>query len=605
MGTQQTCPSCGKALAGDAPQGICPECLMKAGFGTASGREGGGDGGFDPPPVEGIGRLFPQLEILELIGKGGMGAVYKARQPGLDRVVALKILPPRGGSDPGFAERFTREARALARLAHPNIVGVYDFGQVSGAGVPSGSGAGGAQPSTLEAQTTLCLHYFLMEYVDGPNLRQVERAGKLSPPQALRIIPQICEALQYAHDEGIVHRDIKPENVLLDKKGRVKIADFGLAKILGREAQDFRLTGAGQVMGTPNYMAPEQVEHPQAVDHRADIYSLGVVFYEMLTGALPLGKFAPPSRKVEVDVRLDEVVMHALENEPERRYQHASQIKSDVETIAATPDKTVASIRAAALPAARRSSGWKIAVAGGLGLAALFMLLGLLALIIGTKRKPTPTVAATDLAGSNAFGNVKGNSSEVLKLRAEVTRLRGEASQANDPIVQAALAWEGKKEALQKLFEERPGQRIPEMRLLSDAQWLDVAKDRDLESETGIRQALSQLRKAAKRDFAAIAAPAVAKYEEDNDGRFPTDLSQLQQYFKAPVDEAILQRYGIFPAEARSNVGLGGQWVIAEKGPVDADYDECLSIGAGGWGYGYYHNPGRTGRGSKADREGR
>ena len=115
---------------------------MKAGFGTASGSEGGGDAGFVPPPVEAIARLFPQLEILELIGRGGMGAVYKARQPGLDRLVALKILPPRAGSDPGFAERFTREARALARLSHPNIVGVYDFGQVSGAGVSPASPAG-------------------------------------------------------------------------------------------------------------------------------------------------------------------------------------------------------------------------------------------------------------------------------------------------------------------------------------------------------------------------------------------------------------------------------------------------------------------------------
>jgi Protein kinase domain len=338
MDTQRTCPSCGKPLAADAPQGICPECLMKAGFGTASGSEGGGDAGFVPPPVEAIARLFPQLEILELIGRGGMGAVYKARQPGLDRLVALKILPPRAGSDPGFAERFTREARALARLSHPNIVGVYDFGQVSGAGVSPASPAGvPPAPGSGGPPPTISLHYFLMEYVDGPNLRQVERAGKLAPPQALQIIPQICEALQYAHDEGIVHRDIKPENVLLDKKGRVKIADFGLAKILGREPQDFRLTGADQLMGTPHYMAPEQVEHPQEVDHRADIYSLGVVFYEMLTGELPLGKFAPPSRKVQVDVRLDEVVMHALENEPERRYQHASQIKSDVETITAHP----------------------------------------------------------------------------------------------------------------------------------------------------------------------------------------------------------------------------------------------------------------------------
>jgi serine/threonine protein kinase len=339
MDTQRTCPSCGKPLAADAPQGICPECLMKAGFGTASGTEGGRDAGFVPPPVEAIAKLFPQLEVLELIGRGGMGAVYKARQPGLDRLVALKILPPRAGGDPGFAERFMREARALAKLSHPNIVAVYDFGQVSTAGALPASAAdlptGAPQPSTLNPQPSSPLHYFLMEYVDGLNLRQVERAGKLTPPQALLIIPQICEALQFAHEEGIVHRDIKPENVLLDKKGRVKIADFGLAKILGREPQDFHLTVSGQVMGTPNYMAPEQIEHPQAVDHRADIYSLGVVFYEMLTGELPLGRFAPPSRKVQVDVRLDDVVLRTLEKEPERRYQTASEVKTAVETVAA------------------------------------------------------------------------------------------------------------------------------------------------------------------------------------------------------------------------------------------------------------------------------
>jgi serine/threonine protein kinase len=349
METTRTCPSCGKPLAADAPQGICPQCLMQAGFGTASGTEGGGNANFVPPTAASLAQLFPQLEILQLIGQGGMGAVYKARQPGLDRLVALKILPPRPGGDPGFAERFTREARALARLSHPNIVAVYDFGQVSSAGVVPASAPGASpaappsapgpspQPSTLNPQPSPALHYFLMEYVDGPNLRQLERAGKLTPREALQIVPQICEALQYAHDEGIVHRDIKPENVLLDKKGRVKIADFGLAKILGHEPQDFHLTGVDQVMGTPHYMAPEQVEHPQSVDHRADIYSLGVVFYEMLTGELPLGKFAPPSRKVQVDVRLDDVVLRALEKEPERRYQTASQVKNAVETLSTQP----------------------------------------------------------------------------------------------------------------------------------------------------------------------------------------------------------------------------------------------------------------------------
>jgi serine/threonine protein kinase len=305
-----------------------------------------------------VAQLFPQLEIIELIGQGGMGAVYRARQPALDRLVALKILAPRPGSDHGFTERFTREARALARLNHPNIVAVHDFGHVP-LGDRPGTSAGDKSPAGAY------LHYFVMEFVDGANLRQIEQARRLSPREALRIIPQICEALQFAHDEGIVHRDIKPENVLVDKKGRVKIADFGLAKILALEAKNLRLTGARDVMGTPHYMAPEQVEHPQAVDHRADIYSLGVVFYEMLTGELPLGRFSPPSRKVEVDVRLDEVVLHALEKEPERRYQQASQVKTDVQTIVdgnGSPAHASTPPAAIAQGAERTRVSWKIAV---------------------------------------------------------------------------------------------------------------------------------------------------------------------------------------------------------------------------------------------------
>jgi predicted Ser/Thr protein kinase len=311
MAEATKCPHCGKPVPAGAPGGLCPECLVKVGIGSEAGSPGAGPKRPAPtaPSLEDIARHFPQLEILELLDTGGMGAVYKARQREIDRLVALKILPVEAGNDPGFAERFTREARALAKLSHPNIVALHEFGHVDG------------------------LHYFMMEFVDGLNLRQLEQAGRLSAREALQIIPQICEALQFAHDEGIVHRDIKPENVLLDKKGRVKIADFGLARILGHEPEDFRLTRAREVMGTPHYMAPEQVEKPQSVDHRADIFSLGVVFYEMLTGELPLGKFPPPSQKVQIDVRLDEVVLRALEKEPARRYQHASEVKNDMETI--------------------------------------------------------------------------------------------------------------------------------------------------------------------------------------------------------------------------------------------------------------------------------
>lgn len=262
---------------------------------------------------EAVAARLPQFEILGLLGRGGMGVVYKARQKNLDRLVALKILPPEFAADPAFAERFSREAKALARLNHPNIVSVHDFGECGG------------------------LFFFSMELVDGANLRELITARRLSAEEALAIVPKICEALQFAHEEGLMHRDIKPENILLDKKGRVKIADFGLAKILGREADNFNLTLSGMALGTPRYMAPEQIDKPQTVDHRADIYSLGVVFYEMLTGELPMGRFAPPSQKVQVDVRLDEIVLHALEREVERRYQHVSEIKTDVERVTAKP----------------------------------------------------------------------------------------------------------------------------------------------------------------------------------------------------------------------------------------------------------------------------
>jgi serine/threonine protein kinase len=268
---------------------------------------------FPTPSSETLTRQFPQLEILELLGQGGMGVVYKARQRRLNRLVALKILPPSIGEQPAFAERFSREAQALARLNHWNIVQVHDFGETDE------------------------FFYFIMEFVDGVNLRTLIRDGKLKPEEALAIVPQICEALQFAHDEGIVHRDIKPENILIDKRGRVRIADFGLAKLLSRAPEDLSLTGTGQLMGTLGYMAPEQLHQAHAVDHRADIYSLGVVLYEMLTGRLPMGKFDPPSKKVQVDVRLDEVVLHALENEPDRRYQHASEVKTDVESIRSAP----------------------------------------------------------------------------------------------------------------------------------------------------------------------------------------------------------------------------------------------------------------------------
>jgi len=300
MEKEKRCERCGGVVPAASPGGECPRCLLEAGLGA------GEEGGESPFDREELAALFPNLEIGEFVGRGGMGVVYRAVQRSLGRPVALKILSAQVAAQPAFAERFHREARTLARLNHPNIVGVHESGRAGD-------------------------HYFLiMEYVDGINLRQAMGQGRLSPEEALAIVPQICDALQYAHDQGVVHRDVKPENILMDKAGRVKIADFGLAKLLENAPEGISLTREQQVMGTYHYIAPEQMRGSKDVDHRADIYSLGVVFYEMLTGEIPMGKFPPPSQRVQVDLRLDDVVFRALEQERERRYQQVSEFKTGV-----------------------------------------------------------------------------------------------------------------------------------------------------------------------------------------------------------------------------------------------------------------------------------
>jgi hypothetical protein len=317
-----TCAKCGKPILEGSPRGLCPLCLISA---VAKS---------DEPPLpessapelDDLRRVFPQLEILEPLGAGGMGRVYKTRQPHLDRLVALKVLPPAYANDPEWVERFTREARALARLNHPNIVQVYDFGE------------------TAPDENGKRFPFLIMEFVDGVNLRQALRTGALTAREALSIVPSICGALQYAHDQGVLHRDIKPENILLDTLGRVKIADFGLAKLRADGAPNLTLTATGARLGTTAYMAPEQIEKPRDVDHRADIYSLGVVFYELLTGELPLGRFAAPSEKAGTDPRLDTIVFRTLEKERERRFQTATAMQTEVETVANNPAPEAAAL---------------------------------------------------------------------------------------------------------------------------------------------------------------------------------------------------------------------------------------------------------------------
>jgi predicted Ser/Thr protein kinase len=335
--TEKTCPTCHRPLPLDAL--LCPVCAL---LGAQHDPAPAG-----VPPLEEIQAAFPELEVLECIGRGGMGIVYKARQPHLDRFVALKILAPELSVDPGFAERFSREARTLAKLSHPHIVGIHDYGQ----------------------RGEFC--FLLMEYVDGVNLRQAMRAARFTPEQALALIPDLCGALQFAHDHGVLHRDIKPENILIDTRGRVRIADFGIAQLLSEGPSHLTLTATGSALGSAAYMAPEQIEASGEIDHRADIYSLGVVFYEMLTGGLPLGRFPLPSEKSTASAGIDDVVLRALEKERERRYQSADAVRSGLDHASAYKPSAAPARSLDPADEQRRITRWSLGLSGGGFIAAM------------------------------------------------------------------------------------------------------------------------------------------------------------------------------------------------------------------------------------------
>ena len=306
---------------------------------AATPRPSTGTSRWVPPTAEELARLLPQYRIECMLGHGGMGAVYKGLQPELDRPVAIKLLPAELSADEHFVSRFKREARTLANLHHPGIVAVYAFGQTSERHL-----------------------YFVMEYVAGTDLRRVLQDPGLNPDQAFELIGQICEALQAAHEQGVIHRDIKPANILIAGDGRVKLADFGLSR--PQQEDDLAgLTMTNMIMGTPDYMSPEQ--RSGYSDHRTDIYALGIMLYEMLTGKCPRGAFVPVSRKIQVDVRIDEVVLKALQEEPDLRYQQASELKRDVERIRTSKLEPVAPVPVVTPPPRRR----------GLALALLILIL--------------------------------------------------------------------------------------------------------------------------------------------------------------------------------------------------------------------------------------
>lgn len=263
---------------------------------------------FTPPSTAELDDLIPGYKFVEFIERGGMGAVYKAVQKSLNRMVAVKLLPQVHRNKESFAERFKREAHALAQLNHPHIIAVHDFGET-----PDGQ------------------MYYAMEYVSGMDLQHLLKRDPPEPRQILKIITQVCEALQFAHERGIVHRDIKPANILIDERGNVKVADFGLAKVVGPQSVDY--TATGTTLGTPDYIAPEALDQSRTIDHRADIYSLGVMIYELFTGHVPKGMWEPPSIRSGADKGIDAVVSKAMQNNPEKRYQHVSDMTQVLEKL--------------------------------------------------------------------------------------------------------------------------------------------------------------------------------------------------------------------------------------------------------------------------------
>ncbi len=245
---------------------------------------------------------IPGFRLCGMLGKGGMGRVYRARQESLNRLVAIKVLNQDLAAHSSFIRRFEKESGALAALSHPNIVTIIDRG------------------------CHRSRYYFIMEYIEGPNLRARMNNEVMACSDAVQLMVTICRAVEHAHRRGVIHRDLKPENVLFTSEGTLKIADFGLANIM-KPRMKLNLTQTKVSMGTVNYMAPEQRRDAKNVDHRADIYSLGVIFYELLTGELPLGRFSRPSRhKRNIDPRLDKLVMKMLDTDADKRPQRADLV---------------------------------------------------------------------------------------------------------------------------------------------------------------------------------------------------------------------------------------------------------------------------------------
>ena len=343
-------------------------------------------------------RIAGRYELEEVVGHGGMSTVYKAHDSLLERNVALKVLHKQYNEDEDFVERFKREARSVAQLQHPNIVTVIDRGE-----------EGGRQ-------------YIVFEYIDGENLKElVVRKGRLDVRTALEIALEIARGLSFAHEHGLVHRDVKPQNVLLNGDGGAKVTDFGIARSLDVEHS---VTQTGTVLGTSNYIAPEQASG-QPVDAHTDVYSLGIVLYEMLTGELPfpgenfvavaMKHIQEPSPSIldargDVPLRIAEMIDRALEKDPEHRFPTMDAFATEIEVNLAELDRGEDGAVTMVVPAAQRLQRSRhrkpvsplpllIGLLGALAIAAVVV--GLLTLRGGGQ--DVPVGKAITIAGAGAY----------------------------------------------------------------------------------------------------------------------------------------------------------------------------------------------------------
>ncbi len=376
MTTTHHCPECGAAQSEGAPEGLCPQCLLKqalptqpaaAGLVPPSSGEGTFHFGANLPATGTKMRYFGDYEILEEVARGGMGVVYKARQIKLNRIVAVKMILAGSLASETEVKRFLIEAQAAANLQHPNIVAIHEVGEFQG------------------------LHYFSMDYVEGKNLAEVCKEGAVPVAKAVRYVKAIAEAVHFAHQRGTLHRDLKPQNVLIDTFDQPRITDFGLAKQLFKESS---LTLSSAVMGSPGYMPPEQAAgRNDQVGPSSDVYALGAILYQLLTGRAPF--VGPSALEVMRQVREDEPVapsklnrriptdleticLKCLEKAPERRYATARALAEDLERF-----QNHEPIEARRPSATRRAWSWTVRHPWPLTGAASIILLVIVGLLFG------------------------------------------------------------------------------------------------------------------------------------------------------------------------------------------------------------------------------